>query len=102
MDKIKTLLGIITIGLLIYLYVEHFPSIVHHIQKYLTGDFFIKKNVQDKSPKEESKSLPKEYPKEQNSKKKTVENIEQKNMFQPIDEYERKAEEEIDKLLELQ
>jgi hypothetical protein len=102
MEKVKTVLGIILIGSLIYLYIEHFPDIARSIQRYLLTGF---STGQDVRPKEEK---PKEGEKIKNTqqrqpfieREKSVQN-KAPDIFQPIDEYERKAEEEIDKLLEL-
>ncbi len=101
MEKVKTVLGIILIGSLIYLYIEHFPDIARSIQRYLLTGFSTGQDVRSKEEK------PKEEEKVKNIQRQPVidreKSVQNKapDMFQPIDEYERKAEEEIDKLLEL-
>ncbi len=89
MEKIKTILGILAIGFLIYLYMNYFPVIASKIQQALLGS---QVNIPQKV-----QTQPKKIKKEKKAEKKN-------NIFKSIDEidYEKKAEEEIDRLLNLQ
>ncbi|RMD46162.1 MAG: hypothetical protein D6831_02435 [Aquificota bacterium] len=91
MDKIKTLLGILAIGFLIYLYMNYFPVIAKKIQQALLGSNTYTEEVKPAPVKTKKMEA-------MGEKKK------KRDMFEPIDEkdYERKAEEEIDRLLNLQ
>ncbi len=93
MDKIKTLLGILAIGFLIYLYMNYFPVIAKRIQQALLGSPAGTYTEEVKPAPIKSKKM------EAMGKKKR-----KRNIFEPIDEkdYEKKAEEEIDRLLNLQ
>ena len=100
MDRLKTILGILAIGLLIYLYTEHFPDISQRIQKFLSGDFSFNQEKNIPSKKETSQNISDK--KQNKDSQERVSKTAPPDMFQPIDEYERRAEEEIDKLLELE
>ncbi len=98
MNRIKTILGMFAIGFLTYIYIEDFPIIAKKIQSFI---FKVpEKHIKDEIKKEAEENRSSEY-KPLEREKSSYRNYKQEKIFKPIDKYERKAEEEIDRLLEL-
>ncbi len=104
MDKLKTVFSIFLIGFLIYLYIEDLPQLTKKVEQYFLHNTSLIKSLY--SPFSGSRN----FSHGNKSKEKLTgndENEENENIFNSqysknIDnKYERKAEEEIDKLLEL-
>lgn len=106
MDKLKTIFGIFLIGFLIYFYIEDFPGITRKIQNYIYNNTSFLKSLYSPFRQENiSKSNDNDkvsQTEESVDNKEEGQNLENDNRYsQNMDKYEKKAEEEIDKLLEL-
>ena len=106
MDKLKTIFGIFLIGFLIYFYIEDFPGITRKIQNYIYSNTSFLKSLYSPFRQENiSKSNDNDkvsQTEESVDNKEEGQNLENDNRYsQNMDKYEKKAEEEIDKLLEL-